>query len=106
MSKQLSPYYTMQLSKLNLDTSRHMAIELSDGEGNKTNLISLNSESIAVLKEFLDHYELIQKAKSKNVQDSDEDEEDECMHDDAENGFCINCGKEVDWVGKVFGGDI
>ena len=26
----------------------------------------------------------------------------ECQHDDHENGVCIDCGAQVDWVGKTF----
>lgn len=32
-----------------------------------------------------------------------EPNEDECMHDDLENGICIDCGEEVDWAERIFG---
>ncbi len=27
-----------------------------------------------------------------------QDETEDCTHDDAENGICIDCGTEVQWV--------
>lgn len=35
-----------------------------------------------------------------------EPDENECMHDDLENGHCINCGEYIDnWYERIFGYD-
>lgn len=28
--------------------------------------------------------------------------EEDCLHEDSENGICSDCGREIDWVSRVF----
>lgn len=30
------------------------------------------------------------------------EEEDECLHEESECGICNDCGKEIDWVSRIF----
>lgn len=61
-----SKYYSDQLAKLNLNTDYYLTIVLSDGEGNITNNLNLNKESIKVLKAFLDQYLQVQNERKGN----------------------------------------
>lgn len=31
------------------------------------------------------------------------DDENECEHDESENGICNQCGQEIDWKEKIYG---
>jgi hypothetical protein len=46
-------YYKNQLTKLKLDGEYPMSLKVYDGNGASTNQMSINSESIPVLIEFL-----------------------------------------------------
>jgi len=46
-------YYESQLSKLKPESEFPTSIKIFDGEGNQTNQMDLNAESIPVLIEFL-----------------------------------------------------
>lgn len=34
--------------------------------------------------------------------DADPECQECCAHDELDHGFCLDCGKEVDWVSRVF----
>lgn len=46
-------YYSEQLKRINLKSEFPAQVKLSDGEGNKTNFLSLNKESAKVLVKWL-----------------------------------------------------
>lgn len=76
-------YYENQLKKLTDWTD--VTIKLSDFDGNSTNNMSLNLESIQVLRGFLNDFERSLKNKNCNA---------DCDHD-FKTQFCSKCGYEV-----------
>jgi hypothetical protein len=51
-------YYKDQLKKLNIDSEYPLSIKIFDGQGNTTNQLDLNKESIQALKMFISQLEL------------------------------------------------
>lgn len=59
-------YYSTQLEKLNLNSEYIPTVLISDGEGNKTNYMNINSESALVLINFFQSF-LPRKIEFKRV---------------------------------------
>lgn len=58
-------YYKNQLKQLVSNSEYPISIQLTDGDGNRTKNMTLNLESIQVLKDFLQELEVKLKATDK-----------------------------------------
>lgn len=57
-------YYRQQLKKLKKDSEFNLKIKIFDSLGNSTNCLDLSSESIPIIKKFLDS--LTSEVKNEN----------------------------------------
>ena len=53
IAKENSSYYQSELNSLNTESDFPLKIKITDGEGNSTKYLNLNSESVPVIIEWL-----------------------------------------------------